>query len=140
MKQYLTMPSRAAYDSSLAAQQNMKMDTLLRVKAAVSRDTQLTSFADCLIWARYITLSQSFDYKYHYGLFLFIVLILHCFQFLPRYRFLSSALFSFSRRRAFEDLFSNRIKQLLFSFPLDRLTANGTPFWYIPFYYLYPFL
>jgi ubiquitin-activating enzyme E1 len=32
-------------------------------------------------------------------------------------------------RHAFEDLFSNRIKQLLHNFPLDRLTSTGTPFW-----------
>jgi ubiquitin-activating enzyme E1 len=29
----------------------------------------------------------------------------------------------------FEELFSNRIKQLLFNYPLDRVTDNGTPFW-----------
>jgi ubiquitin-activating enzyme E1 len=32
-------------------------------------------------------------------------------------------------RRMFEELFSNRIRQLLHNFPLDRLTATGTPFW-----------
>jgi ubiquitin-activating enzyme E1 len=32
-------------------------------------------------------------------------------------------------RNWFEELFSNRIKQLLFNFPLDRLTSSGTPFW-----------
>ena len=32
-------------------------------------------------------------------------------------------------RHWFEDLFSNRIKQLLHNFPLDRMTSNGTPFW-----------
>jgi ubiquitin-activating enzyme E1 len=32
-------------------------------------------------------------------------------------------------RKQFEDLFSNRIKQLLHNFPLDRLTSSGTPFW-----------
>eukprot|EP01035_Chromulina_nebulosa_P025282 gene25282-32993_t len=83
VKQYVSMPSREAYDNILAAQQNMKMDTLLRVSAAIGADTRLTTYAHCVIWAR----------------------------------------------KAFEELFANRIKQLLFSFPLDRLTANGTPFW-----------
>lgn len=32
-------------------------------------------------------------------------------------------------RKCFEDLFANKIKQLLHNFPLDRLTAAGTPFW-----------
>jgi ubiquitin-activating enzyme E1 len=32
-------------------------------------------------------------------------------------------------RHCFEDLFANRIKQLLHNFPLDRLTSSGTPFW-----------
>jgi hypothetical protein len=32
-------------------------------------------------------------------------------------------------RRMFEELLSNRIRQLLHNFPLDRLTATGTPFW-----------
>jgi hypothetical protein len=37
--------------------------------------------------------------------------------------------FYFPCRRMFEELFSNRIRQLLHNFPLDRLTATGTPFW-----------
>lgn len=32
-------------------------------------------------------------------------------------------------RKTFEDLFNNRIKQLLYNFPLDRVSANGTLFW-----------
>jgi ubiquitin-activating enzyme E1 len=29
----------------------------------------------------------------------------------------------------FEDLFTNRLKQLIHSFPLDSVTSSGTPFW-----------
>ncbi|RYY70333.1 hypothetical protein EON63_22725 [archaeon] len=36
---------------------------------------------------------------------------------------------NFIYRLAFEDLFNHRIQQLLFNFPLDRRTSNGTPFW-----------
>lgn len=32
-------------------------------------------------------------------------------------------------RRVFEDLFCHQIKQLLTTFPLDRVTNNGQPFW-----------
>ena len=32
-------------------------------------------------------------------------------------------------RKTFEDLFSSKVRQLLHNFPLDRLTASGTPFW-----------
>jgi ubiquitin-activating enzyme E1 len=32
-------------------------------------------------------------------------------------------------RLAFEELFANRIKQLLYNFPLDRMNSSGTPFW-----------
>jgi ubiquitin-activating enzyme E1 len=32
-------------------------------------------------------------------------------------------------RKQFEDLYANRIKQLLHNFPLDRITSSGTPFW-----------
>jgi ubiquitin-activating enzyme E1 len=32
-------------------------------------------------------------------------------------------------RLRFEDLFSSRIRQLMHSFPLDKLTSSGTPFW-----------
>lgn len=32
-------------------------------------------------------------------------------------------------RRAFEDLFSNQIQQLLSTFPADHITNAGTPFW-----------
>ena len=53
VKQYVSMPSRDAYDNILAAQQNMKMDTLLRVSAAIGADTRLTTYGHCVIWARY---------------------------------------------------------------------------------------
>jgi len=82
VKQYMSM-TRAAYESSLAAQQNMKLDTLMRIQAAVAPATRPTSFEHCVVWAR----------------------------------------------KAFEDLFANRIKQLLHNFPLHQVTANGTPFW-----------
>ena len=32
-------------------------------------------------------------------------------------------------RMRFEDLFSNRIKQLLHNFPLDKMLPNNIPFW-----------
>lgn len=32
-------------------------------------------------------------------------------------------------RFAFEDLFTNQIKQLLFNFPVDQMTPSGQPFW-----------
>ena len=32
-------------------------------------------------------------------------------------------------RVRFEDLFSNKVRQLLHNFPLDRLTYTGAPFW-----------
>jgi hypothetical protein len=32
-------------------------------------------------------------------------------------------------RLCFEDLFRNKVMQLLHNFPLDRLTAAGVPFW-----------
>ena len=34
-------------------------------------------------------------------------------------------------RLRFEDLFSNRIKQLLHNFPLDKMLPNNIPFWYV---------
>eukprot|EP01039_Chlorochromonas_danica_P005873 gene5873-6468_t len=68
--------------NQLAAQPNLKMDTLKRIESLlVSRKAVIID--DCIVWAR----------------------------------------------EAFEDLFSNRIKQLLHNFPLDRLTSSGTPFW-----------
>lgn len=54
------MPSREAYDNILAAQQNMKMDTLLRVSAAIGADTRLTTYAHCVIWARYSIIMEFF--------------------------------------------------------------------------------
>ncbi len=77
--QYLTNPE---YMASLASQQNMKLDTLTRVRDAIV-DQRPRRIEDCIVWAR----------------------------------------------RVFEDLFSNRIKQLLHNFPLDRYTASGVPFW-----------
>ncbi|XP_052203401.1 ubiquitin-activating enzyme E1 1 isoform X2 [Diospyros lotus] len=35
-------------------------------------------------------------------------------------------------RRKFEDYFSNRVKQLTFTFPEDALTSTGAPFWSAP--------
>jgi ubiquitin-activating enzyme E1 len=32
-------------------------------------------------------------------------------------------------RHVFEELFANRVKQLMHNFPLDRRTASGSPFW-----------
>jgi len=32
-------------------------------------------------------------------------------------------------RLRFEDMFANRIKQLMHNYPIDRLTATGTLFW-----------
>lgn len=77
--QYLANPD---YMASLASQQNMKLDTLTRVRDAIVTQRP-RSTADCVVWAR----------------------------------------------RVFEDLFSNRIKQLLHNFPLDRCTPNGQLFW-----------
>lgn len=34
-------------------------------------------------------------------------------------------------RNCFEDLFANKVKQLLHNFPLDRVTSTGAPFWYV---------
>lgn len=39
-------------------------------------------------------------------------------------------LYSFPRR--FEDYFSNRVKQLTFTFPEDAITSTGVPFWSAP--------
>ena len=55
VKQYMSASSREAYDKALAAQQNMKMDTLLRVSAAIGAETRLTTYGHCIIWARYLT-------------------------------------------------------------------------------------
>eukprot|EP00002_Diphylleia_rotans_P040042 TRINITY_DN9404_c0_g3_i2.p1 TRINITY_DN9404_c0_g3~~TRINITY_DN9404_c0_g3_i2.p1 ORF type:complete len:942 (-),score=201.60 TRINITY_DN9404_c0_g3_i2:180-3005(-) len=35
-------------------------------------------------------------------------------------------------RRVFEELFSNLLRQLVFSFPVDMVTEAGTPFWSAP--------
>lgn len=35
-------------------------------------------------------------------------------------------------RLKFEDYFTNRVKQLTFTFPEDAITSNGTPFWSAP--------
>ncbi|KAK1412745.1 hypothetical protein QVD17_34235 [Tagetes erecta] len=35
-------------------------------------------------------------------------------------------------RLKFEDYFSNRMKQLIFTFPEDAMTSNGAPFWSAP--------
>lgn len=74
--------TNTAFLQQLAAQQNMKLDTLKRVKELLV-DHKPRSVDDCIVWARH----------------------------------------------AFEDLFANRIKQLLHNFPLDRVSTTGTPFW-----------
>lgn len=79
VNQYLSSPD---FMQTLANQQNMKIDTLNRVKLALI-DERPHSMEDCVIWARL----------------------------------------------KFEDLFSNKIKQLLHSLPLDKLTTSGTLFW-----------
>ena len=110
VKQYMSASSREAYDKALAAQQNMKMDTLLRVSAAIGVETRLTTYGHCVIWARYLLDER-----------IFLEMYIHT--------YIHTYIHAFTGRKAFEELFSNRIKQLLFSFPLDRLTSNGTPFW-----------
>jgi ubiquitin-activating enzyme E1 len=77
--------SRQDFLTSLANQQNMKLDTLVRMKDALV-GSRPTNYADCLSYARL----------------------------------------------QFEDLFSNKIKQLLHNFPLDKaVVTNGVavPFW-----------
>lgn len=77
--------SQQEFLTSLANQQNMKLDTLVRMKAALV-SSKPASFADCIIYAR----------------------------------------------MQFQDLFSNKIKQLLHNFPLDKVVVtNGAavPFW-----------
>jgi len=81
--QYLTDPDFAnPQGGGLAAQQNMRLDTLNRIEQMLKSARPL-SMNDCIIWARV----------------------------------------------CFEELFANNVKQLLHNFPLDRLTAAGTPFW-----------
>lgn len=70
------------FQSTLAQQQNMKLDILTRVKAGLLDDRPM-EFRDCVVWARNI----------------------------------------------FEDLFANKVKQLIHSFPLDSVTSSGVPFW-----------
>jgi len=79
VNKYLTTPD---YYSVLSLQQNMKLETVRRMKDALVTSRPL-SFADCIAWARI----------------------------------------------RFEDLYVNKIKQLLYNFPEDKLTAAGTPFW-----------
>ena len=40
------------FEASLAAQQNMKLDTLTRIKDALL-DSRPSSYADCIAWARW---------------------------------------------------------------------------------------
>lgn len=70
------------YLAQLEHQQNMRLDTLKRLKQSLV-DQRPQSYEDCIAWGR----------------------------------------------QCFEELFVNRIKQLLHNFPLDRLTSSGTPFW-----------
>eukprot|EP01031_Cornospumella_fuschlensis_P030743 gene30743-37145_t len=76
------LKDREGFLKQLAAQQNMRLDTLKRVKEVLV-DHRSTCREDCVKWARL----------------------------------------------TFDDLFNHRIQQLLFNFPLDRRTSNGTPFW-----------
>jgi hypothetical protein len=50
--QYLTVPDYAT-NSALAAQQNMRIDTLSRIKRTLLTQRP-RSFNDCIAWARYI--------------------------------------------------------------------------------------
>ena len=79
VNKYLTTPD---FYSILSLQQNMKLETVRRMKDALVT-SRPTSFEHCIAWARV----------------------------------------------SFEDLFVNKIKQLLYNFPEDKMTATGTPFW-----------
>lgn len=79
---FASSASDAQFEATLAAQQNMKLDTLTRAFESLIK-YKPHSYYDCVAWARL----------------------------------------------CFEDLFANRIKQLLHNFPLDRVTAAGTLFW-----------
>eukprot|EP01038_Epipyxis_sp_PR26KG_P008482 gene8482-11465_t len=79
VNQYIQNPD---YSSSLANQQNMRLDVLNRIKDSLTT-YKPSSYADCITWSRHV----------------------------------------------FEDLFANRIKQILHNFPIDRVTSNGTLFW-----------
>jgi len=70
------------FHSTIAQQQNMKLDILNHVKAGLV-DDRPGEFRDCVVWAR----------------------------------------------NTFEDLFANKVKQLIHSFPLDSVTSSGVPFW-----------
>ena len=74
--------SSSDFAATMATQQNMKLDTLKRIKDALI-DQKPSDFEHCIRWARL----------------------------------------------RFEDLFVNRINQLLFNFPADKLTSSGTLFW-----------
>jgi len=77
--------SQSDFMSQLANQQNMKLDTLVRMRDALVT-ARPTSHADCISYARL----------------------------------------------QFEDLFANKIKQLLHNFPLDKVVVtngNPMPFW-----------
>jgi hypothetical protein len=50
VNQYLSLSS-AEFANTLAAQQNMKLDTLSRIKEAIV-DMKPNSFQDCVVWAR----------------------------------------------------------------------------------------
>lgn len=76
---YLTS---ADFVSNLQSQQNMKLDTLSRIKQALVDDMPY-NFEDCIAWAR----------------------------------------------TRFEDLFCNKIKQLLHNFPADKVQPGGALFW-----------
>ena len=79
--QYLATPDYAI-NNSLAVQQNMRLETLTRIKSVLV-DDRPTSIEDCIAWSRNV----------------------------------------------FEDLFANKVKQLLHSFSPDYKTKDGLPFW-----------
>ena len=52
VNQFLAMTT-SEFAATLAAQQNMKLDTLTRLKEAIA-DMRPTNFDDCVAWARYV--------------------------------------------------------------------------------------
>jgi len=79
--QYLATPDYAT-TNSLAVQQNMRLETLTRIKSILV-DDRPNCIEDCIVWSRNV----------------------------------------------FEDLFANKVKQLLHSFEPDYKTKDGLPFW-----------
>ena len=82
VNRYITSGGYEQFNLHLAIQQNMKFDTLTRVKESLV-DEKPSCYGDCVAWARI----------------------------------------------RFEEMFCNRIKQLLHNYPVDRMTSTGTLFW-----------